>query len=80
MNIFEKAEVIEKQMKTAKVVLSYNEGIMKVGMENASINTYGFIIGEFLADLAESHPRMIPALVSACKTFLESQEVTGHDD
>lgn len=72
MNIFEKAEVIEKQMKTAKLVLSYNEGIMKVEMQNASIPTYGFIVGEFLVHLAESQPRMIPALVSACKIFLES--------
>ena len=71
MNMFEKAVLIERQMKDAKVVLSYQKGKIRITCENASIGTYGFVIYEMLSDIAEEHPEMILTLQSVCRSFLE---------
>lgn len=76
MNMFEKAErqierQIDRQMKDAKVLLSYQDGKVRITFKNASIATYGFVIYEILSDIAEKHPEMTPPLLCACKLILE---------
>ena len=71
MNMYELADLIDEQMKKAKVVLSYQDDKISITFENASIGTYGFVIYEMLSDIAEKHPEMISVLKYACHIFLE---------
>lgn len=72
MNMFEKADLIEKQMENAKVVLFYKHGHMGITCENASPATYGFIISEMLDNIAEKYPKMTSVIQCVCNIFLES--------